>query len=87
MYPMAPSGLWTTRIKKGLAAPGTQLGSHVSKSTVAYYRGACKACRHANTVRFNSTTHAQLTTPGHDYSGDTTRQDGTTALTMFNIAG
>jgi hypothetical protein len=28
-----------------------------------------------------------LTTPGHGYSGDTTRQDGTTALTMFSIAG
>jgi hypothetical protein len=26
---------------------------------------------------------AQLTTPGHDYSGDTTRQDGTTTLTRF----
>jgi hypothetical protein len=30
MYSMAPSGLWTTGIKKGLAALGTQLGSHVS---------------------------------------------------------
>jgi hypothetical protein len=31
-YPTAPSGLWTTGIKKGLAAPGMQLGSHVSKA-------------------------------------------------------
>jgi hypothetical protein len=32
MHPTAPSGLWTIRIKKGLAALGTQLGSHVSKT-------------------------------------------------------
>jgi hypothetical protein len=31
-YPTAPSGLWTTGIKKGLAVLGTQLGSHVSKA-------------------------------------------------------
>jgi hypothetical protein len=31
-YPMAPSGLCTTGIKKGLAALGTQLGLHVSKA-------------------------------------------------------
>jgi hypothetical protein len=31
-YPTALSGLWTTGIKKGLAAPGTQLGSLVSKA-------------------------------------------------------
>jgi hypothetical protein len=31
-YPTAPSGLWTTGIKKGVAALGTQLGSHVSKA-------------------------------------------------------
>jgi hypothetical protein len=30
---------------------------------------------------------AQLITPGHGYSGDMTRQDGTTVLTIFNIAG
>jgi hypothetical protein len=30
--PTAPSGLWTTGIKKGLAALGTQLGSRVSKA-------------------------------------------------------
>jgi hypothetical protein len=32
MYPTALNGLWTTGIKKGLAAPGMQLGSHVSKA-------------------------------------------------------
>jgi hypothetical protein len=45
------------------------------------------ACGQAATVRFNSATQAQLITPGHGYSGDTTRQDGTTMLTMFSIAG
>jgi hypothetical protein len=40
----------------------------------------------AATVRFNSATQVQLTTPGHCYSGDTTQQDGTTALTMFSVA-
>jgi hypothetical protein len=30
--PHGPSGLWTTGIKKGLAVPGMQLGSHVSKA-------------------------------------------------------
>jgi hypothetical protein len=57
------------------------------QSTITCYRGACKACGHTVTVRFNSATHAQLTTPRHDYSGDTIRYDGTTALTMFSIAG
>jgi hypothetical protein len=35
-------------------------------------------------MRFYSATTAQLTTPGHDYSGDMTRQDGTTVLAMFS---
>jgi hypothetical protein len=30
--PTAPNGLWTTGIKKGLAALGMQLGSRVSKA-------------------------------------------------------
>jgi hypothetical protein len=30
--PRPPSGLWTTGIKKGLAAPGTRLGSHIFKA-------------------------------------------------------
>jgi hypothetical protein len=69
-YPTAPSEMWAIGIKKGLAAPGTQLGSHVSKAT----------------VRFNSATQAQLTTPGHDYSDDTTRQDGTMGRARFSVA-
>jgi hypothetical protein len=39
----------------------------------------------ASTVRLYSAVSAQLTTPGHGYSGDTTRQDGTTGLVMFNV--
>jgi hypothetical protein len=31
-YLLPPSRLWTTGIKKGLAASGTQLGSYVSKA-------------------------------------------------------
>jgi hypothetical protein len=31
-YRTAPSGLWTTGIKKGVATLDTQLGSHVSKA-------------------------------------------------------
>jgi hypothetical protein len=57
------------------------------QSTVTCYRDACKACGHATTVWFNSATQSQLTTPRHGYSDDTTRQDSTTALTMFSIAG
>jgi hypothetical protein len=37
-------------------------------------------------VQLYSATPAQLTTPGHAYSGDTTRQDGTTVLAMFSTA-
>jgi hypothetical protein len=35
-YLMAPSGLWTTGIKKSLAAPGMQLDSHVSKARLQF---------------------------------------------------
>jgi hypothetical protein len=42
---------------------------------------------HATTMRLYSATSAQLTTPGHDYSGDMTQQDGTTALAMFSTTG
>jgi hypothetical protein len=41
----------------------------------------------AATVRLYSAASAQLTTPGHSYSGDMTRQDGTTALAMFSTTG
>jgi hypothetical protein len=57
------------------------------QSTVTCYRGAWKVCEHAATVRFNSATQTQLTTPEHGYSGGTTHQDGTTVLTMFSTAG
>jgi hypothetical protein len=39
----------------------------------------------ASTVRLYSAVSAQLTTPGHGYSGDMTRQDGTTGRVMFNV--
>jgi ABC-type metal ion transport system substrate-binding protein len=38
----------------------------------------------AATVRFNIATQVQLTTTEHGYSGDTIRQDDTTALAMFS---
>jgi hypothetical protein len=40
----------------------------------------------AATVRLYSAASAQLTYPGHDYSGDMTRQDGTTGRAMFSAA-
>jgi hypothetical protein len=43
------------------------------QSTLKRYWGACKTCGHAATVWFNSAIPAQLTTPEHGYSGDTTR--------------
>jgi hypothetical protein len=41
---------------------------------------------HAATVRLYSAALAQLTTPGHGYSDDVTRQDGTTGRDMFSTA-
>jgi hypothetical protein len=73
--------------KEGSNCPRHTAGLACVQSMVACYRGACKACGHAATVRFNSATQSQLITLGHGYSGDTTRQDGTTALTMSNTAG
>jgi hypothetical protein len=40
----------------------------------------------AATVRLYSVASVQLTTPGLGYSGDMTRQDGTTALAIFSTA-
>jgi hypothetical protein len=57
------------------------------QGTLARYRGVCKTCGYVATVRFSSAMAAQLTIPGHDYSGDMTRQDGTTTLTIFSTAG
>jgi hypothetical protein len=57
-YPMAPSGLWTIGIKKGLAAPGTQLGSYVSKArmrvTKAPARRADMSLQFGSTVQRSS---------------------------------
>jgi hypothetical protein len=73
--------------KEGSSCPRHAAGLACVQSTVACYRGACKACRQAATVRFNRATQAQWTTSKHGYSGDTNRQDDTTVLTMFSIAG
>jgi hypothetical protein len=56
------------------------------EGTLARYRGVYKMCGHTATVWFNSATLVQLIIPGHDYSGDTTQQDSTTALAMFSAA-
>jgi hypothetical protein len=58
--------------KEGSSCPRHTAGLAYLQSTVACYRGACKACGHATTVRFNNAMQTQLTTPGHGYSGDTT---------------
>jgi hypothetical protein len=71
MCPTAPGRLWTTGIKKGLAALGTQLGSRVSE--VRSCNTKVPADVQATTVRPYSAASAQLTTPGHCYRGDTTR--------------
>jgi hypothetical protein len=81
----ALGGLWITGIKKCLAALGTQLGSHISNAHSCVTEASVDV--HAATVRLYSAASAQLTTPGHGYSGDMTRQDGTTALAMFSTVG
>jgi hypothetical protein len=73
--------------KEGSSCPRHATGLACVQSTVMCYRGTCKACGHAATVRFNRATQAQLSTPGHGYSGNTTRQYGTTSLIMFSIVG
>jgi hypothetical protein len=75
------------RNKERSSCPRHAAGLACVQSTVACYRGACKACGHVAIVRFNSAMQAQLTIPEHGYSGDMIQQDGTTALTMFSIAG
>jgi hypothetical protein len=85
--PHGPQQAVNHRNKKGPSCPRHVAGLTCIQSMVACYQGACKACGHTATVRFNRATQTQLTTPGHGYSGDMTRQDGTTALTMFSIAG
>jgi hypothetical protein len=85
--PHDPQRVVNHRNKERPSCPRHAAGLACVQSMVACYRGACKACGHAATVWFNSAMQAQLTTPGHGYSGDMTRQDGTTVLTMFSIAG
>jgi hypothetical protein len=75
------------RNKEMSSCPRHTVGLACFQSTLVCYRGVCKTCGHAATVRFNSATSVQLTTSGRGYSGDTTRQDGTTTLAMFSTAG
>jgi hypothetical protein len=82
--PPPPGGLWTTGIKKGLVAIGTQLGSCVSKARSCVTEAP--AVMQAATVCPYSAASAQLTTLGHDYNGDMTRQDGTTGRARFSAA-
>jgi hypothetical protein len=67
---MASSGLWTTRIKKGLAALGTQLGLCVFKAHSCITEAPADV--QAATVRRYSVVSFQLTTFGHGYIGDMT---------------
>jgi hypothetical protein len=73
--------------KESPSYPKHAAGLTCVQSSVACYRGAYKSCGQTATVQFNCATQAQLTTPGYGYSDDTTRQNDTTALTMFSIAG
>jgi hypothetical protein len=84
MCPTAPGGLWITGIKKGLAALATQLGSCVSMARSCITEAPADV--QAAIVRPYSAMSAQLTTLGHGYRGDTTRQDGTTVHAMFSAA-
>jgi hypothetical protein len=81
---MAPSGLWTTGIKKGLAALGTQLGSRVSMACSCVTEALADV--QVTIVHLYSAASAQLTTPGHGYRADTTRQDGPTGRAIFSAA-
>jgi hypothetical protein len=76
--PHGPQRVVDHRNKEGPSCPRHAAGLVCVQSTVACYRGACKTCGQTDTVRFNSATQTQLTTPRHGYNGDTTRQDGTT---------
>jgi hypothetical protein len=81
---MTLDDLWTTGIKKGLAALGTQLGSRVSKARSCVTEAFADV--QTATVRPYSAASARLTTPRHGYNGDATRQDGTTGRAMLNAA-
>jgi hypothetical protein len=70
--------------KEGLAALGRQLGSHISKARSCITEVPVNM--QGATVRPHSAASAQLTTPGHDYNGDTTRQDSVMGHAMFSAA-
>jgi hypothetical protein len=82
--PTAPDRLWTTGIKKGLVVIGSQLGSRVFKARSCVTKAPADV--QAATMRLYSAALAQLTTPGHGYRGDTTRQDDTMVRAMFSAA-
>jgi hypothetical protein len=70
--PHGPQQAVDHRNKEGPSCPRYAAGLACVQSTVVCYRGACKVCGQAATVRFNSATLSQLTTPEHGYSGDIT---------------
>jgi hypothetical protein len=84
MCPTTPDGLWTTGIKKDLAAQGTQLDSCVFKARSCISEAPADV--QAATVRLYSAASTQLITLGHGYRCDTTRQDGTTGWAMLSAA-
>jgi hypothetical protein len=84
MCPSTLGGLWTTGIKKGLPALGTQLGSRVFKACSCVTKAPADV--HAATVLPYSAMSAQLTTPGHGYNGDVARHDGIMGRAMFSTA-
>jgi hypothetical protein len=82
--PAALNGSWVSGIKKNLVGLDMQLGSCVSKvrSHVTEAPARCEGKRRHHdlqtvqtgaTISCYSTTSAQLTTPGHGYSGDATQ--------------
>jgi hypothetical protein len=77
-----PGGLWTTEIKKSLAAVGIQLGSRVSKARSCVTEAPADV-QTAIVCPYNAAS-AQLTTFGHGYNGDVTRQDDITGRAMFS---
>jgi hypothetical protein len=68
---MALGGLWTTGIKKNLAALGTQLDSYVSNAHSCITEASEDV--QAATVSPYSAVSGQLGTPRHGYSGDVTQ--------------
>jgi hypothetical protein len=84
MCSTTPGGLWTTGIKKCLAALCTQLDSRVFKSRSCVTEAPADV--YAVTVRPYSAASAQLTTHVYSYSGDMTQQNGTTGRVMFSAA-